>query len=70
MSLRWLACDSSRVLFNSLFLEVVFSGTGQQLIALRYKWYDFTMKKPTEFGCSLLARFGVSDHGKLRKGIF
>lgn len=58
------------VSFNSLFLEMVSSGTGQQLIALRCKSYDFTMKKPTEFGCSLLTRFGALDRGELRKGIF
>lgn len=70
MSLGWLACDSSRVLFNSLFLEMVFSGTGQKLVALSCKWYDFTMKKPAEVECSLLARFGALDYSELRKRTF
>lgn len=70
LPLGWLACDSSRVFFNSLFLEMVFSGTGQQLIALWCKWCDFTMKKAIQFGCRLLARFGALDNSELRKRIF
>lgn len=66
----WRVTAAESCLIHSSWKWLVFSGTSQQLVALSCKWYDFTMKKPAEVGCNLLARFGALDYSELRKRTF